>query len=276
MDLINCPRCHTPSPGLMDVKVELQNFLLLHQSSDGLFKKVCSTCLQNFEDSIHDLSLIQNRMSAADIVRMQLWNKRLDLIKEALGLMKSEAYSQALPKYEEYLKIIEQVLGVPSASISSQSFAGAGKSEELPVYCLVLWDLIICNDGLNEAAQRAAADKMLELVKVSPLRKTLSDRARQYQKKAKNKKFFKRLQKDFRNDRGCYVATFAYESADHSQVKALRNFRDTVLIQSGFGRTFISAYYLLSPMLVKVLRKIPGARKFSRIFLDWLIALLPN
>ena len=49
----------------------------------------------------------------------------------------------------------------------------------------------------------------------------------------------------------CYIATAIYGSYDCPQVWTLRRFRDNTLAMTWFGRTFINAYYTVSPPLVK-------------------------
>ena len=50
---------------------------------------------------------------------------------------------------------------------------------------------------------------------------------------------------------GCYVATAIYGDYDAPEVLILREYRDSFLIKSTFGRLFISTYYAISPLLVK-------------------------
>lgn len=50
---------------------------------------------------------------------------------------------------------------------------------------------------------------------------------------------------------GCYVATAVYGSYDCPEVWTLRRYRDYKLRKSIFGRFFIRAYYVVSPVLVK-------------------------
>lgn len=55
----------------------------------------------------------------------------------------------------------------------------------------------------------------------------------------------------------CYVATYAYGSADAPEVEALRRFRDQVLMRGLAGRLFVRAYYAwLSALAIRVI----GAR----------------
>lgn len=50
---------------------------------------------------------------------------------------------------------------------------------------------------------------------------------------------------------GCYVATAVYGSYDCPEVWTLRRYRDYTLAETWYGRTFIHAYYAISPTLVK-------------------------
>jgi len=67
---------------------------------------------------------------------------------------------------------------------------------------------------------------------------------------------------------GCFIATFVYQNYDAKEVLILRYYRDTVLVKSRIGTTFIKVYYFISPTLVKLLSYIPSARKILKIALD--------
>lgn len=73
---------------------------------------------------------------------------------------------------------------------------------------------------------------------------------------------------------GCYVATAVYGSYDCPEVWTLRRFRDLFLVKSWYGRTFVKAYYAVSPTLVKWFG---GTRWFNRLWkglLDRLVVQL--
>ena len=51
---------------------------------------------------------------------------------------------------------------------------------------------------------------------------------------------------------GCYIATCVYGSYDCPEVWTLRRFRDNKLGVTVLGKTFIKAYYMISPSIVKL------------------------
>ena len=67
---------------------------------------------------------------------------------------------------------------------------------------------------------------------------------------------------------GCYIATMVYGDYDHPQVLALRAYRDRVLDNNVAGRTFIRAYYFVSPQLVIALKRRRMANRIIRVVLD--------
>lgn len=73
---------------------------------------------------------------------------------------------------------------------------------------------------------------------------------------------------------GCYIATMAYGDYNHPKVMVLRRYRDNVLAKSVYGRTFIRAYYWLSPKLVKILSNRNRINSVIRWMLDKIVEKL--
>jgi hypothetical protein len=65
----------------------------------------------------------------------------------------------------------------------------------------------------------------------------------------------------------CFIATAAYGSAMDSHVEVLRNFRDTFLLQSGYGKRFVEFYYENSPALAHYISHKEGLRLLVRTIL---------
>lgn len=66
-------------------------------------------------------------------------------------------------------------------------------------------------------------------------------------------------------DGRCFVATFAFDNSEAAEVVYLREFRDDVLLRSGFGKLFVARYYKWSPLLVDFFQSVPAGRKAAKL-----------
>ncbi len=77
----------------------------------------------------------------------------------------------------------------------------------------------------------------------------------------------------FTTDDACFIATAAYNSPDQTQVRILRQFRDTYLKPFALGRKFITTYYNTSPPLAKIIENRPALQITVRTLLAPLTAI---
>jgi hypothetical protein len=69
-------------------------------------------------------------------------------------------------------------------------------------------------------------------------------------------------------DKGrCFIATAAMGSADSSEVKTLRSFRDKVLMKNRAGRLLVAAYYEVSPPVARLLERNEALRTATSRYL---------
>lgn len=73
---------------------------------------------------------------------------------------------------------------------------------------------------------------------------------------------------------GCFVATSAFDGADHPTVVKLRRYRDDYLIHSSLGRWFINWYYKSGPKMAEILDKVSFAKPLVRAMLNLVVAIL--
>ncbi len=67
------------------------------------------------------------------------------------------------------------------------------------------------------------------------------------------------------DSKGCYIASVCYGDTDCKQVRIFREYRDDVLGNSSIGRLGIRFYYLISPMLVEVIKPYSSIHVFIKI-----------
>ncbi len=60
---------------------------------------------------------------------------------------------------------------------------------------------------------------------------------------------------------GCFVATAYFGDYDAPEVLVLRQFRDTRLLTTSFGKLFVAVYYATSPYLATVISKSDRLKK---------------
>ncbi len=71
---------------------------------------------------------------------------------------------------------------------------------------------------------------------------------------------------------GCFIATAAFGSYENRWVYVLRDFRDQVLLEHNFGRSFVEWYYQHSPDAAAWIAEHGGVRAITRLFLVPVIA----
>lgn len=74
----------------------------------------------------------------------------------------------------------------------------------------------------------------------------------------------------------CFIATAAYGSYLDSHVMVLRQFRDSVLLNSNIGRRFVDGYYHLSPPIAAVISEHWSLKIATRILLTPLVFAVEN
>ncbi|MCB0738956.1 MAG: hypothetical protein KDC92_15715 [Bacteroidetes bacterium] len=79
------------------------------------------------------------------------------------------------------------------------------------------------------------------------------------------------MQIESKSGASCFVATVAYENADHANVRFLRAFRDEFLAYSSNGRAFIGWYWRVGPRLALIVGNNALLKWFTRCLLSLII-----
>ncbi len=82
-----------------------------------------------------------------------------------------------------------------------------------------------------------------------------------------------RMEREVTPDGRCFIASFAFGPLA-PETHALRTYRDTHLTHTLWGRLFVRLYYALSPLLVALLRPIPGSSSLCAWLLRPLVHFL--
>jgi|APSaa5957512535_1039671.scaffolds.fasta_scaffold78146_1 hypothetical protein len=72
----------------------------------------------------------------------------------------------------------------------------------------------------------------------------------------------------------CFIATYAYDSCENDNVVLLRNFRDSVLLDSKLGEWLVNQYYKFSPPIVIFFERIKFSKRLLRILLYLIIRFI--
>ena len=72
----------------------------------------------------------------------------------------------------------------------------------------------------------------------------------------------------------CYVATLVFQSYESPQVKALRKFRDQILLKTHYGKEFVKYYYSIGPHLISFLKDKKSINFLIRVCLNLFVFFL--
>lgn len=137
-------------------------------------------------------------------------------------------------------------------------------SFERYIVCPVSWQTFMENLKTN-------VDLIEELLKRSNEKISIEEKQQIIQKTISEAK--KEIEETESNS-GCYVATCVYGSYDCPEVWTLRRYRDNILAETWYGRTFIHTYYAISPTVVKLFGNKSWFKKFWKNKLDKIVIKL--
>lgn len=264
-----CPKCGTPSASLVPVDGALIAKLRESGNTESIPGQVCENCYSALAGGVARGGMLMAREKAKEQKRLMLWKSRVNLIKKARQCMTDKMFSDAAVAYEKYLKVLEVVFECKSGELSPEHFKDSARTQELTVVASAYWDLLRIYDTSDRYGDRqlAAAKKLSQFLRFTPIYPDILRKAEAFAKTAKHPDAIRQFLKLSSDNKGrCFIATaaFNYES---TEVQILTKWRDEVLVKNSLGRTFVEIYYLVSPQIASVLDRIPSLKSPVRAVL---------
>ena len=272
---IQCPRCGKTVPELknLDPTVALK---VTRETGAAAPAAVCSACFLEVNGSVGGprVGLVHAREKAREQKKLMLWKSRVNLIKAARALMNEKKYSEAAVQYEKYLKVLEIVFDCQPGQLKPEDFKDSARTQELTVVASVYWDLVRIYDTSEKYGDRMnqATKKLSQFLRFTPVYPDVMRKAEAFVRTARNPNIVKNFLKAAKTGKGrCFIASSAF-GPESFEVIALQKWRDEYLLHSFLGKSFVRAYYLVSPPIAYFLDVFPGlkapVRKALRLFID--------
>ena len=252
-----CLKCDRPAQEFVNIDAGMR--VLLQNAGHGQQPdKVCSRCYNDLTAQASHGVKLKLEKQAKENNRHMIWKSRVNLIRSARQMMQQKSYSDAAVNYEKYLRIVEISYDLKPGQLSPQVFGNSARSKELTIIASTYWDLFRIYDGLPQHRDRMkhAGNKLTEFVPHSPIYSHIIKQAQSFVKTSKNPDLAKDFLKKSKVSGGrCFIATAAFDDADHPVVIDLRRFRDEVLLNHPSGELFVSSYYKVSPYLANLITR---------------------
>jgi hypothetical protein len=254
--MVQCPRCGIQVTELHSVPADL--VMKMQASGSPVPSNVCVGCMTEIQRLIAASSggVLMAQERAKEQHRLQMWNTRVQLVKQARNFMTQKKYAEAAGSYEKYIKIMEIVFECKKGELKPELFKESARHTELTVVASVYWDLLRIYDMSDRYADRQSncAKQLASFIRFTPIYPDIIRKAEIFQRSAKNPGVIKQFLKMSSETRPrCFIATSAFESPLATEVQCLRYFRDSTLRKSSLGRKFIYFYYKTSPSLAACL-----------------------
>jgi hypothetical protein len=201
---------------------------------------------------------------------------RLGLASKGASAYATKNLGEAAQSFMAYIKILEDMKGVPQGGLSPANFDRKTDLSEMMLVSGVYWELTKLYDRTaspeKQAEFRKHLGKYIQFSKGMPYQTMCSEHMRKYiqASQALHRKEFKDAYKLIAISK-CFVATELIEYIGAETLPDLRSFRDQVLKESGAGRKFVARYYRSGPMIAERVSHWPEPMKQGAgKTLDWI------
>jgi hypothetical protein len=254
----HCPRCNQLADVFHPIDSAVRTALNEAGINESFPDEVCPVCYEQLTSHVSQGLKLRLERDGREKNKMVMWKNRVNLIKNARGLMNQKAYSEAAVQYEKYLRVLEMVYNLKKGELSPAVFNNSSRSKELTVIASVYWDLVRIYDTNPRYGDRmqTSAAKLSAFLPFSPIYPDIIKKAEQFSRSCKNPKVLTAFLKNTKAKRGpCFIATAAFaEEPFAPELHILREFRDQRLRPYYLGRQFVWIYYRTSPPVAAWIR----------------------
>ncbi len=201
--------------------------------------------------------------NAREEQKKELFKKRVELARVGVDQKGNIKSSESVGAFESYLRILEEMKKVKEGGLTPSHFDKKLDVHELLLISGIYWDLTKVYDHTKKSKEQMrrlvlCLDKYVIFSKKMPYEVVCAETLRKYIQngKAVHEELFKKSYKKL-TDGQCFVATALSSQMPVETLPVLRIYRDTVLLESFCGISFVKIYYLLGPALVILIQKLP-------------------
>jgi hypothetical protein len=199
--------------------------------------------------------------------KRKLENTRLELARAGISAYQRRKLTEAVNHFLTYIKILEEIKGVPVGGLLPSHFDAKRDLPELLMISGVYWDLVKLYDRTKSKERHREflhyVEKYVAFSRGMPFQHLCAEALRKYLSgdKPVHREEFKNAYK-LLSVHQCFVVTALNDQIEPGSLDTLRTFRDEVLTQYVLGRSFIRFYYWVGPSLALATDRLsPGNRK---------------
>ena len=277
--VIVCSYCGDTVQSLISIEAGMRIGLQENARLTSIPDSVCAGCHAILSKMISMGALLRSQAQVKEQNRLNLWRNRVSLVRKAKDHLAKREYAESAIHFEKYLRALELVFDKKAGELSPDLFSSEARRQEMTVVASVYWDLIRIYDQSPKFKERqtAAAVKLAEFARFTPIYGHIMRKAETLTRTAKSPDVFKHFLKISSKTRPrCFVASAAFEGAHDPTVETLRLYRDRILRRNSFGRRLTRLYYKFSPPLASLIDRAPGFVRATLRFLLRKVAKLAS
>jgi hypothetical protein len=189
---------------------------------------------------------------AEEAKKLELQRKRIELAGKGVDAYSDKHLADAAQSFRGYIKVLEDLKGVPSGGLSPAHFDQKTDIPEMMLISGVYWDLVKLFDRTRSQEKysefKGYLSKYIQFTKGMGYQTMASETMRKYiqARRPVHMKDFKDAYKVIQVSK-CFIATELVDYTHIDTIPALRDFRDKVLKKNRAGRDFVAWYYRKGP-----------------------------